>query len=343
MVKVLIVIINYNAWRDTAECLASLGKSTYKDFEVYIVENSDKNQKKQAAELKKILADFPRPTHLDIQEKNTGFAGGANVGISYALKEKFDGVALLNPDATVEKTWLAQLVKSMKKTGAGAVTGLMLDEKGENIVNTGDIYTRWGVPEQRDENLTCEKASESGEVFGATGGATLYKTDFFRKVGLFDEKLFAYDEDIDVAWRGQLLGQKFYYERSAVVFHRGGVSSSSAFKTRQVFANLPVVMWKNVPREMLFPTVWRFSLAYLMFFGFKLTSGEGWAALKGIGRALKMWPHSWRERRKIMRQFAAQFPDKISRAKRLNEIKKLINPRLPFRQIQRLKKFFSLR
>ncbi|MCL2452017.1 glycosyltransferase family 2 protein, partial [Candidatus Saccharibacteria bacterium] len=315
--KVLVVILNYNAWRDTAECLQSLAESTYKNFEVYIVENSDRDQKKQVMELKKVIKDFPQPITLDIQSKNTGFAGGVNVGISYALKNNFDTAALLNPDATVEKIWLKNLVMTIKKTGADAATGLMLDEKGEKIINTGDIYTRWGVPEQRDENLPVKKASKSGWVFGATGGATLYKTDFFRTVGLFDEKLFAYNEDVDISWRGQLLGQKFYYEQSAIVYHRGGVSSTSAFKTRQVFANLPVVMWKNVPREMLLSVVWRFFLAYIMFFGFKITRGEGWPALKGVFRSWRLLPHSLRERRRIMRQFKNEFTDKSERSKRL--------------------------
>ncbi|MCL2037472.1 glycosyltransferase family 2 protein [Candidatus Saccharibacteria bacterium] len=340
--KVLIVILNYNAWRDTAECLESLAKSTYKNFEVYIVENSDRDQKKQIVALKKIIPDFPKTVTLDVQPINTGFTGGVNIGISYALKNNFDAAVLLNPDATVEKTWLKNLVTAVKKTGADAATGLMLDEKGEKVVNTGDIYTGWGVPEQRDEGLPVEKASKSGWVFGATGGATLYKTDFFRTVGMFDEKFFAYNEDVDISWRGQLLGKKFYYEQSAVVLHRGGVSSSSAFKTRQVFANLPVVMWKNVPREMYWSVNWRFLLAYMLFFGFKLTRGEGWAALKGIGRSIRLLPHSLRERRRIMRQFRDGFPDKAVRRKRLNEIDKLINPKLPFRQVQRLKKFFRL-
>ena len=339
--KVLIVILNLNHWRDVVECMQSVLKSDYKNYEFYLVENSDKNKKDEVAQMKKHAATLPHVAKLDIQEHNTGFAGGVNLGISYALEHDFDAVALLNSDATVEKTWLKNLVTAMNKTDAGAVTGLMLDEKGEKIVNSGDIYTKWGVPEQRDEGRLPAQAAKSGYVFGATGGATLYKTELFRKVGLFDEKIFAYNEDIDMSWRAQLAGFKVYYEKSAVVYHEGGTSTNSAFKTRQVFANLPIVMWKNVPREMLWSVAWRFFLAYMMFFGFKITRGEGWPALKGIGRSWRFLPHALHERRKIMRRFRAEFKNKSERRQRLKEINNLVKPQLPFRQIQRLKKFLG--
>lgn len=336
------MVLNYNGWRDTAKCLRSVAKLDYKDYQVYLVDNSDRNKEEEIAKLKEILTKIPHLSivKFDIQTKNTGFAGGVNLGITYALENNFDAVALLNSDACVEKTWLSRLVRAMKY--ADATTGLMVDETGEKIINSGDVYTRWGVPEQRDEGLSRECASESGEVFGATGGAVLYSTKIFREIGLFDEKLFAYNEDVDIAWRARLAGYKFYYEKSAIVYHKGGNSSSSAFKTRQVFANLPVVMWKNVPGVMLWPVLWRFFLAYLMFFGFKIIRGEGWPALCGIIRSWRLWPHALYERRKIMCGFRAKFPNKKSRRAQLEIIKKLIKPELPFKNIQRLKKFFRL-
>lgn len=78
-------------------------------------------------------------------------------------------------------------------------------------------YSTWGIPSLRVEKLPKKDALESGLVFGGTGGATLYKTEVFKKIGLFDEDFFAYSEDVDIDWRMQLAGYKVWYEKSAVV------------------------------------------------------------------------------------------------------------------------------
>ena len=340
--KVLVVILNLNHWRDTVECMKAVLASDYENFEFYLVENSDKNKRSEVANMKKFAASLPRVAKLDIQPRNIGFCGGVNLGIRYALENNFDAVALINSDATVAKTWLGKLVRAARKTGAGLVTGLMLDGKGEKIFGAGDIYTRWGLPEIRDEGKPPAAAPPSGFVFGATGGAILYQTAVFREIGLCDEKIFAYSDDVDMCWRAQLAGIDVYYEKSAIVRHEGGSTTNSAFKTRQVFQNLPIVVWKDVPREMLWSTLWRFFLAYAMFFGYKIIRGEFLPALVGVGRAIKLLPYSLRERRKIQRVFRAKFPDKVSRQRQLAKIRALISPKLPFRQIQRVKKFFHL-
>lgn len=339
--KILVVVLNYNGAEETSACLDALSHQTMKS-DLYLVENSDQDKQNQIKILQEAISRNKLPlAKLDIQQKNTGFAGGVNLGIAYALREKYDAVALLNSDAIPDKNWLKYLSRNLANWDA--VTGLMVDSLGNKIINTGDIYTMWGVPEQRDEGLEISRKSSSGEVFGATGGAVIYKTEIFREIGLFDEKLFAYDEDVDIAWRARLAGFRFYYDSEAIVMHEGGTSSSSAFKTRQVFANLPVVAMKNIPSPMIFAILPRFVLAYLMFFVYKITKLEMWSALCGIGRSIRFWPHNLYERHKVMTIFREKFSDKPSQKKQLRTIKSLINPRLPFKQIQRLKNLLSIK
>lgn len=338
--KTLVVILNYNGADETVECLAALKKQTYRDFELYLVENSNRDKDDQIKILQNALRRLKLPVaKFDIQPKNTGFAGGVNLGIKYALENDFDQVALLNSDAVADKNWLKNLSNAMVKFDADATTGLMLELDGKKIINTADNYSIWGVPDQRDEGKSRNKASKSGRVFGATGGAVLYKTNIFREIGLFDEKLFAYDEDVDIAWRANLAGFKFFYTDDAVVFHAGGTSSNSAFKTHQVFANLPVIVMKDIPHELLWRVLPRFILAYLMFFGYKILRGEGWSALRGIGHSIYLWPHNIYSRHGVQSILKRDFPTRRERQKHMAEIKQLINPKLPFKQIQRLKKF----
>ena len=193
----------------------------------------------------------------------------------------------------------------------------------------------WGVPELVAENKPAPEAPESGYVFGATGGATLYKTSLFKEIGLFDEKFFAYNEDVDISWRAQLAGHKFYYESSAIAYHKHSATSSKipGFTTTQVFQNLPLVYWKNVPLQLLWPIGWRFFLAYCMFIFWKTTQGAFVPAVKGVWRSWKLFPHALRERRSIQK----------SRVVEMSYIKSIIWPNLPMKSFNRIRKFFGIK
>jgi len=330
-VKIAIIILNYKGADDTIKCLASVAKQTYTNYQIYLIDNGSHDG--SVEKLQPIIKKY-KDLIFDIQPENTGFAGGVNIGIKWALKNNFDYVALLNNDATIDKNWLKNMLAATVREKVAMVACLMLDGKGEKIIETGDFYTMWGVPELRDENKPVREASESGSVFGATGGAVLYSAKLFREIGLFDEKLFAYDEDVDIAWRANLRGFRGYYEKSAIVYHNAHATSNKmpGFTVTQVFQNLPVVFWKNVPAGLLWPIGWRFFLAYMMFFGYKIIQGSGWPALKGIVRSWKLWPHAFRERRKIQRMKTVS----------TREIKKILWPHLPFKSLNRARRFFHL-
>jgi GT2 family glycosyltransferase len=324
--NVLVVVLNFKGWEDTIECLKSLEKQTYNDFTIYLIENGsgDSSDKKLAP-----IAQKNKQIIYQKNAKNLGFTGGVNQGISYAIDNTFDAVALLNNDAKTDKNWLKNLVGAMKKTDASIVTGLLLSSDGQTIDDAGDFYTMWGVPALRAENEPAENAPESGFVFGATGGATLYKTDLFREIGLFDDVFFAYNEDVDIDWRAQLAGHTVYYEKSAVAYHKHSATSKKipGFTTTQVFQNLPIVFWKNVPARLLWPIGWRFFIAYSLFYWFKVSQGGFVPATKGFFRSVKLCPHALRQRKSIQK-------NKKVDAKYLREI---IWPKLPFKNIQRLK------
>ena len=175
---VLLVILNFNGWRDTVKCLQSLKKSTYKDYQIYLIDNGSHDG--SVRELTKIK---DRKVIFDKQPVNTGFAGGVNIGIQYAIDNNYKYVVLLNNDIVVEPKWLENLVGAAEREKTSAVASLMMDIKGEKIIETGDIYSTWGVPMLRDEGKKREEASPSGLIFGGTGGSILYQTDLFRDIG----------------------------------------------------------------------------------------------------------------------------------------------------------------
>lgn len=329
--NVLVVVLNYKGWQDSIKCAESLKKQTYDNFNIYLIENHSQDESEEKL---KLFVEGDKQIIFDVQPTNTGFTGGVNIGIQYAIDNNFDAVALFNNDAQADKNWLKNLVGAMKKTDASVVTGLLLSEDGKNIDDAGDVYTMWGVPELRAEKKPVDEAPKSGYVFGATGGATLYKTNLFREIGLFDETFFAYNEDVDISWRTQLTGHKVYYEKSARAYHKHSATSSKipGFTTTQVFQNLPLVYWKNVPARLLWPIGWRFFLAYNMFFVWKISQGGFRASVKGIWRSCKLLPHAFRERRKIQK----------SKIVDTTYLKTIIWPNLPMKSFNRIRKLFGI-
>ena len=329
--KISVVILNYKGWRDTKKCLTALFKQTYKNFEIFLIDNGSGDE--SVEELSKIKH---KNLHFRLEEKNTGFTGGVNIGIKWSLENNFDAVALLNNDTIAEPDWLENLERALENNPeVGAVTSLMLDKTGKFIDDAGDEFSTWGIPALRNENEPKENAPESGLVFGATGGATLYRAEVFRKIGLFDEDFFAYNEDVDIDWRMQLAGYKVWYEKSAVVWHKHSATSSKipGFTINQVFKNLPQVFWKNVPFPMIIWMLPKFMLVYTAFIFYQIPKGGVKFALKGFIQSLILMPKSLHKRHKIQKTKVVS-----------NEyISSILLHQLPLRQVNRIKDFLRIK
>ena len=281
MTSILIVVLNWNGIDDTEKCVDSLLRQTYTNYKILVVDNGSKDD--SLPRLDVLAQKHPEKVTLLKNKKNYGFAGGVNTGIRYAVKNNFDAVALFNNDATADSAWLENLEKQL--TGDTAVvTGLLLHADGKTIDSTGDFYSSWGIGFPRNRDTATDSAPESGTVFSASGGASLYKTSLFKEIGLFDETFFAYYEDTDISFRTQLAGHTVYYTKDAVAYHNQGATSSKipGFTVYQTFKNLPLLFWKNVPTKLLLRVGSRFLLLYALIFANALKKGSGWPAFKGI-------------------------------------------------------------
>ena len=280
MTSSLIVVLNWNGTDDTIECVSSLRAMHAENTSIAIVDNG--SSKKQLSQLKAFLKNQPEIILLE-NPTNKGFAGGVNTGITYAIENDFSHVALFNNDATADKNWLKELLATMQSSKAMAVTGLLRHAGKNSIDSTGDFYTTWALPFPRSRGLKPTQTPKSGFVFGATGGATLYKTELFKEIGFFDESFFAYYEDVDISFRAQLAGHKVYYTNTAVAYHKQGATSKKipGFTVYQTFKNLPLLYTKNVPAGLLIPIGLKFFVAYWLMFGNAIKNGTGWYALKG--------------------------------------------------------------
>lgn len=294
-VKVAVVIPNWNGRESLGDCLDSLLNQTLR-AEIVVVENGSID-----GSLDLLEAEYPQVTVLP-QTHNLGFAGGVNVGIRYAIERDFEFVALLNNDAVADPEWLKQLLTGMQAAKTGITTCAFTTLDKLHVDSTGDYYTVWGLPYPRGRGeALSDRYREDTEVFGASGGASLYRVKMLQEIGLFDEDFFAYYEDVDISFRAQLAGWRVRYVPEAVAYHQIGATSSKikGFTTYQTMKNLQLVYFKNVPRRYLWTIGWRFFFTQVMFLGRAMTEGRGWAAIKGDLKGSYLLGKKWGERRSI--------------------------------------------
>jgi GT2 family glycosyltransferase len=262
-----VIIPNWNGLDFIEDCLRSLERQTLRHH-VIVVDNGSTD-----GSLELIQQKFPKVEVLAFPN-NAGFAGGVNRGIKPALKAKFEYIVLLNNDAAATPNWLEELVSTAKAhPEAGIVTSKIRHFGDNKLDSTGDFYSTWGFafPRGRDEHDTGQYDDEVQQVvFGASGGASLYRADMLRRVGLFDERFFAYFEDVDISFRAQLAGWQVRYAPKAVVNHHiGGTSGKiSQFARYHSVKNFVYLYTKNMPGRLY----WKYLPLAATSFGMMLVS-----------------------------------------------------------------------
>lgn len=316
MSKTAVVVLNWNGEDSIKDCLDSLLAQTFK-AQIILIDNGSVD-----GSLEIIQRNYPN-VDLIINQKNLGFAGGVNQGIKRAIELKLDYVTLFNDDAVADQHWLAHLVGCLDKdSGVGIATCKFITTDKKRLDSTGDIYTSWGLPfpRGRDEEVST-KYDNLTEVFGASGGASIYRIKMLDEIGLFDNDFFAYYEDIDISFRAQLADWRVRYVPEALAYHQIGASSGKikGFTTYQTMKNLPWIVVKDVPFS-LWPTIVpRLTLAYYGFMFSAVLRGQGLYAMKGWAVSVVLLPKKLLERHKIQ----------SNRKVTLNYIKSIISYDLP--------------
>lgn len=296
--NVFIVIPNWNGKKYLAESLESLLHQTPKSTVVV----SDNGSTDGSVEL--LQSEFPDVVLLQ-SKVNNGFAGGVNRGIEYALEHGAEYIILFNNDAVAEKDWVKRLVDAAEAhPEAGIVTGKFLRWDRQTIDSTGDFYSSWGFPfpRGRDEK-DAGQYDEPEWVFGASGGATLYRADLFKKIGLFDEDFFAYFEDTDINFRAQLAGFKAWYEPRAVAYHHVGGTSSKlgTFGRYHTSKNFHYVYLKNMPGRLFWKYLPKAAVASLLMIVHDIKRLQFHRIAGAYLEAARRFPANLKKRRRIQK------------------------------------------
>lgn len=306
MAQITVIIPNYKGIQFIGECLASLyaQEAGTPEFEVLVVDNAS-----QDGSVELIREKYPQ-TRLICLPENTGFCHAVNVGIR-SSDSPF--VLLLNNDTKAFPDFVKSLYETMvgktkeRRSGKakGRTSGRAADrskifsvsaamlawDRPELMDDAGDQYNLLGWAYARGKGKPYGQYQERRKVFSACGGAALYRRSVLDKIGLFDERHFAYLEDLDLGYRARIHGYENVYEPAARVIHYGSAATGSrynAWKTRRAAANNVYVIAKNMPLLQIIFNLPFLLLGFLIKYLFFLKKKMGILYLQGLLDGLRM-------------------------------------------------------
>jgi len=291
-----IIIPNWNGVHHLPTCLDALRRQTYPRFEVIVVDNASTD-----GSIELLERDYSEVV-VHVLASNRGLTGAVNEGIAIAGGEI---IALLNNDTEADPGWLTALHHALAahpEAGSVASKILLFDER-DVIHSAGDFYRLDGVPGnrgvwQRDEG----QFDRIEEVFAGCGGAVAYRRAMLEDIGLMDEDLFMYCEDVDLGWRAQLAGYRCVYAPHARVYHRLSATGGGRIASFYTGRNWIYVLVKDYPASLIRKHWWRILLAQLRVTWEALRAWRGEAArarLRGQLAGLLLVPRLLSKRRAI--------------------------------------------
>ena len=214
-----LVVLNWNNWRDTIECLESLGRVREPGFDVVVVDNGSTDGSRRI--LGRRFPELP----LIATGENLGYAGGNNVGIRYWLERGKSAIGLVNNDVVVEPGFLAPLAQALEDDPAlGLVAPLILSHaEPEKVQCAGlDVRVRLGLTRFLGEGQPDRgQFDRTRRVDHLMGACLLVRREVFEKAGLFEESFFMYSEEIELAERAARAGYGAAVVGRSKVRHKG--------------------------------------------------------------------------------------------------------------------------
>ena len=161
---------------------------------------------------------------------NRGYGAAANAGIAHVADAS--AVVVMNDDVVVQPGWLSPLADALDDPGVGVAQPVLVSADHDVVVSCGVQIDRFGAGSDiGDGGPRPSGAPVDLELF--TGGSALFDREFLRSTGGFDERLFLYYEDVDLARRGRALGWTYRLVPDSVVEHRRGTTTGGdADRTR---------------------------------------------------------------------------------------------------------------
>jgi GT2 family glycosyltransferase len=266
--KQCVLLVNWNGWKDTLECLESVLRLNCPDYQVILCDNGstdgslEKIRSWAKGELQAPCANpalqyftfpgIPKPfsyEELSLEDAEAGarsleklvvirvgadrgFAGGNNVGLRYALGDpECEYFWVLNNDTIVEPNALSAMLLEMKKNLKIGICGslnLAYYQPNEVQVQGGYKYNRWTARVHTPARSTIDALRQPERFDYVNGSSMLVNRAFLEQVGFMEERYFFYFEELD--WITRARGRyELGYTSASVIYHKEGASIGSSF------------------------------------------------------------------------------------------------------------------
>lgn len=274
---VAIVVLSFNNYLDTCECVESLNNIDYPNYKIFIVDNCSTDGSPQ-----RLKDRFPDHCFI-CNDRNSGFAGGNNIGIKLALGIEADFVWIINNDTVVKRDALEKMVaRANLDPSIGIVASKIFYYcKPDMIHFAGGKIQKWkgssrhiGMGEIDDGRFNAAK-----EMDFATGASMLARADMIKEVGLMREDYFLYFEDTDWCLRAKEAGWKIVFEPEAHIWHKVNATTGNENPKIRYYVSRNRLICCKLHYKLFLPTVFvtgikRFIISYFVRFFLKGFSSD---------------------------------------------------------------------
>jgi GT2 family glycosyltransferase len=219
---VAIIVINWNGWRHTLECLQSLRQVHYPKWHLFIVDNASTDDSV------KHLTNLGDDVSLIQSPVNGGWTGGNNTGIRTAMERGFDLFFILNNDAQVTPKTLTILVNHfITHIDEMPILGPVHKDSPDGDYNFIGAYVdkNYGTPTVIPvSSKSHNEISTIQETSFINGAAVLVHRKHFEKIGLYDDRYYLNFDETDWSFRAKKSDFKSFILRESVIFHEGSAS-----------------------------------------------------------------------------------------------------------------------
>ncbi len=287
--RVAVILLNWNAYIHTRNCIHSLNKVKEVAFDIILVDNASTD-----GSIDKLKNEF-QDIRFILSSKNLGFTGGNNIGLKKALDLNYEYVMLLNNDVFVDSNFLYHLINYLDfHTEIGALQPLIYNYPDCNkIWNGGGKFNR--ITGKTDSSKHKNYVNCPREIDWISGCAFIIRTSVLKQIGLFNDKYFAYYEDVELSFRILEAGFGLMLIPSSVIYHIGGGSTNTDEKGNEGYL-IPNVhyyntrnhiwivrrwlRWYEKPTAIIYHSIYTISLAF--YFLLRLRFNKLIAVSKGF-------------------------------------------------------------
>ncbi len=295
--RVVVAVATWNGRHLLETFLPSVAAQRFRDFRLVVVDDASTDDT-----VAWLAARWPEVEVVALKV-NGGVARAFNHCVRAAGTAEF--IALFNNDIELDPDCLGQLVEALDahpQAGSAGAKLLNFYRRGE-LDGAGDTFDWAGTATRRGHGERDRGQYDRPEaVFGACAGAALYRRSAFERVGLFDERFFAFFEDVDWNFRAQMAGLSARYVPSAVAFHMGSATlgrGMTDFSHYQLTRNGIWIVAKDFPPRALLNHAPRIAYVQVAQLVAALQARRGRVWGRAVRDALRALPAVLRGRREV--------------------------------------------